>query len=159
MWGPRYTDSDDYSSYDGSYDDQSDSSPEDCQYCDATYKKRNRQRHLNNVHKCPHCPHYMPKTSIQTHITNKHMVGCSYCDQRVFTADLQQHELSHFVRCRHCDANILKQNITAHINDRHPFQATVGMIRKITDTEFNQLVAANCVYAKDGHIFIKSWND
>lgn len=147
-----YSDSDDYSVVG---DDGDDSSLEDCRYCDATYKRRNRQRHLDNVHKCSHCPNYMPKSSIEAHIENKHMVGFSHCNQRMLRSNLQQHESTHFVRCQYCNENVLKQILNTHVANRHPFHATVGMIRKISDSEFNRLVAENRVYAKDGHLFVK----
>lgn len=149
-----YSDSDDYSNYDDDEEEDS-SSEEDCRHCDARYKIRNRQRHMENVHKCPYCTNYMPKESIQGHIERKHMDACSYCDQWFLPAQMHQHELTHFIRCQYCSQNILKQNLNAHVADRHPFHATIGMIRKLNDDEFNRLVAQNKVYAKDGHIFIK----
>lgn len=134
-------------------DDGSDA--EDCRFCDTTYKIRNRQHHLEKVHKCPYCPNYMPKESIQRHIEGKHMIECSYCDQKLLPAQVQQHEATHFVRCQYCNENILKQNVNAHSASRHPFHATIGMIREMSDSEFNRLVAENRVYANDGHLFKK----
>lgn len=135
--------------------DEDSDTPEECRYCDAIYKVRNRQRHMQTVHKCPHCNNYMPKTSIPAHIENKHLVECSYCNQRLLPAQMKLHEPTQFVRCQYCNENSLKQNLNAHIADRHPFHATIGMIRKVDDAEFNRLVAENRVYAKDGHLFIK----
>lgn len=152
-----------YSSYSDDYSDDhhcnedsdDESSPEDCRFCEATYKRRNRQRHLDNVHKCPYCPNYMPRTSIQAHIDKKHMEGCSYCNQRVVEENLRQHESSHFIRCDKCGENVLQQNINEHMANRHPFHATIGMICKISDAEFNRLAAEKRIYAKDGHLFVK----
>lgn len=151
------SDSDDYYFVGGNSTSDAENSDdaEDCRYCDAIYKIRNRQRHLDNVHRCPHCPNYMPRTSIPTHIENKHMVACSHCNLKLLPAQIRDHEATHFVRCKYCNANVLTQNVNAHIADRHPFHATIGMIRKIDDAAFNRLVAGNRVYAKDGHLFIK----
>lgn len=152
------SDSDDYCGFayhgNGSSDDDG-SDYEDCRYCDATYKLRNRQRHMETVHKCPHCNNYMPKTSIPMHIENKHLVGCAHCNQRLLPDQMKQHVPTHFVRCQYCNENVLKPNVNTHIADRHPFHATIGMIRKVNDAEFNRLVTENRIYAKDGHIFIK----
>lgn len=94
-----YSDSDDYSNYNDN--DEDSSSFEDCQFCDATYKIRNRQRHMENVHKCPYCPNYMPKESIQAHIDRKHMKECLYCNKCLLPEQLQQHELTCFFSADH----------------------------------------------------------
>lgn len=115
------SDSDDYYFVRGnsSSDAEDSDDAEDCRYCDATYKIRNRQRHLDNVHKCPHCKNYMPRTSIPTHIENKHMVACSYCNLKLMPAQMRDHEVTHFVRCQYCPNYMPKTSIPTHIENKH----------------------------------------
>lgn len=153
----------------------------ECNYCDAQVKQKNMQRHLENLHQCPHCSNYMPKDSIAGHIERKHMVTCRYCGAEVLanqigqhkarhfvacqycTAEvainqIEQHEAGHFVPCKYCALDIYELNVDKHVYQEHPLEAIIGLIqlRKISDANFNNLVARNRVFAKDGHIFVRS---
>lgn len=129
----------------------------ECSHCPAQVKRRNYQRHLDNLHKCNHCNHYMPQSSIEAHIERKHMRQCAYCPENLLEWDIERHESTHFVVCTFCNASILRSNLNKHTANDHPFRATVGMIRldKFTTDQFNRMLNQNRIYCKDGHLFVK----
>lgn len=155
-----YDDDDDYgyegrgrdSSCSGSDDDGS--SLEDCNYCRASYKRRNRERHMENVHKyCKYCENYMKKSAFEAHVRSKHTVPCQYCNKNFVQDEINAHKSTHFIKCQYCNENIRKENVDAHTAERHP--SPTGMIRNIGDSEFNRLITENRVYAKDGLLYFK----
>lgn len=152
----------------------------ECNFCDAQVKQKNMQRHLENVHQCPHCSNNMPKDSLAAHIERKHMVtckycgaevlanqigqhkarhfvGCQYCGAEVLANQIGQHEAGHFVPCKYCALKIFEEDVDKHVSRSHPLESIIGMIQilNISDTSFNSLVARNRVFAKGGHIYIR----
>lgn len=129
---------------------------EDCRFCSAKYKIRNRQRHHDHHHeRCDHCSNVIPKTSMDTHIERKHTSRCRYCNEKVLTTELYQHKAIHHEKCKFCKQTVLKRDMNAHIADHHSSDKILGMIRldKTSDQEINRLIAANRIYAKDGCLF------
>lgn len=128
-----------------------------CSHCDARVLQRNYNRHLANVHKCPHCDNFMPRDSLDGHIERKHTVNCEWCGVSKTIDEIVAHESSHYKQCQYCRLDIYEGVFDNHIRQTHPLAATIGMIQslKITDNRFNELVAANRIYSKDGHLFIK----
>ena len=125
---PNYEDYDYYNNYDYEDDDPF----VDCKFCGEPVLSSRMEKHLDNKHKCSHCHdvNYMSSESLKEHIEAKHMVQCKYCDAKRFADEIAQHELTHSV---------------------------IGLIQlgKLTDERFNQLVADNRIYAKDGCLYIK----
>lgn len=132
----------DYNAFFDDYDDDHDYDDDDecrdpfvvCKYCNVRVLSSRLIKHLNNKHKCNHCHdhecNYMNVETLKAHIDEKHMVLCKHCDAKKLTDDIVQHELTHSV---------------------------VGMVQlqKLTDEHFNQLVAENRIYAKDGCLYVK----
>lgn len=104
----------------------------DCKFCDEPVLSSRLDKHLENKHKCNYCCEcdYMNTESLKAHIEEKHMVPCKYCNTKRFLDEIAQHELTHSV---------------------------VGMVQlgKLTDERFNQLVAENRIYSKEGCLYIK----
>lgn len=103
-----------------------------CKVCNKLIPSIYLDEHLNNRHKCNYCSDcdFMNAESIDAHVKEKHMVSCKHCNIKQLISELAQHELSHPV---------------------------VGMIQmnQLPDERFNQLVAANRIYAMDGKLYIK----
>lgn len=154
--GYGYDTSQDESYYDDTSQDESyDDDLEQCRYCPSQVKRSNYYGHIERVHTCDECGHSMPQKSLQGHKDRKHMETCNTCGVKMLTTPMKQHLLSHYMECKYCKKSVHEQNMKKHIQDNHPFHATVGMIclDKLTDAEFNKLVAANRIYSKDGHLF------
>lgn len=154
-----------YTSDSSSEDDDNDNDDDDdgnyfieCGHCNAKVLQRNYGRHLENVHMCRYCKNYMPKNALEGHIQRKHMVTCYLCGIEKLTDEIEAHKETHFKNCIHCSNSIYESDMTAHIEQNHSFAAIIGMVQmhKITDKRFNELVAANRIYSKNGHLFIKS---
>lgn len=142
--GVCYEENDDDDSeddYDGTDDNMSEDDDYfvDCDYCSSEVRRSNYEKHLENVHKCRYCTNYMPKPSIKKHIQDKHIKKCPHCHVEMLETELNQHIATHNNR-----------NNRSH-------EGPVGMIQlgKLSDERFNSLVSANCVYAKDGQLYIK----
>lgn len=129
-----FGDSDPHDNYDYDYDDDDEDDDPfiDCEICNEPVLSSRMDKHLDNLHKCNHCDDctYMNMESLKAHIEEKHMVSCKYCNAKKYTDDIVQHELTHSV---------------------------VGMIQlqQLTNERFNQLVAENRIYAKEGCLYIK----
>lgn len=106
-----------------------------CAYCDVPVESSRLDRHLNNMHKCVFCNEgsYMTKTALEAHIKQEHMVACTHCGIKKLAEEIAQHELTHSV---------------------------VGVVQLgiLTDERFNQLVAENRIYSKDGSLYVKESN-
>lgn len=150
-----------YSSYSS---DSSNNSDEDfqvqCKYCPEQAGflwNSNYEDHLERVHWCKECDNYMPKESLKKHKRQKHIKKCQYCPNECLESELNQHVRTHFKECSFCKNLILQQNMEKHVQDNHSTLTTIGMLRAgKTDAEFNQLVALNRIFSKDGLIFIKN---
>lgn len=138
------------------YDDDNGNEFIDCDYCDAQVLSRNYDRHLENVHKCPYCKNYMPKSSISTHIQRKHTIKCEFCPAEVRIDEMKQHEETHYRKCKYCHLTICG-DINLHIRQSHTLEATIGMVQlqRISSDRFNQLVNEKRIYCVAGQIFIK----
>lgn len=150
-----------FSSYSSDYSNSGDDDYQvQCKYCPEQAGfiwNSNYEDHLERVHWCKECDNYMPKASLKRHITQKHTKKCQYCPGEYLDSQLNQHVRSHFKECTHCKQGILQQNMEKHIQDNHSTLAQIGMLRSgKTDAEFNQLVALNRIFSKDGIIFIKN---
>lgn len=125
---PNY---DDYNDYDYEDDDPF----IDCKFCEEPVLSSRMDKHLETKHKCYHCREcdYMTAESLKSHIEETHMVSCKYCTEKRFSDEIAQHELTHSV---------------------------IGLVQlgKLTDERFNQLVAENRIYSKDGCLYIKESN-
>lgn len=128
-----------------------------CIHCDAEVLSRNMNRHLEKVHKCWHCNNYMPNEAIDGHIQRKHIITCDYCSAEILENEMDQHEQTHFFACRYCPLDIHEDDMDNHVRLNHALVAIIGVIQlqRISDNRFNQLVAANQIYSKDGLLFIK----
>lgn len=104
----------------------------DCMFCVETILASEMEKHLEKKHKCTYCTEsdYMNVESLQIHVEEKHMVSCKLCSAKRFNDEIAQHELTHSV---------------------------IGIVQlgKLTDERFNQLVAENRIYSKDGCLFIR----
>lgn len=104
----------------------------DCKICEEPVLLSRMDKHLENRHKCVYCNDcsFMNMESLKVHIQEKHMVSCKHCNAKKLTDEIAQHELTHSV---------------------------VGMIQlqQLTDERFNQLVAENRIYAKEGCLYIR----
>lgn len=135
-----------------------------CEFCNNYMKSESLQAHIERKHtnsnvKCQYCSNSMPEKSLPGHIERCHTqkVKCRHCNAQVLADLLKKHESDHYEKCKHCGGTFLKQNLKNHITLSHPLHATIGMIKldRISDERFNELVEGNCIYAKDGHVFIK----
>lgn len=98
----RYDYSDDYESgsKDNSMSGNDDRCDDDdylvgCRHCKSDVLKSNYDKHLHNIHECPHCRNFMPKESIKRHVEEKHMKKCPRCHVMVFETKMNQHISSH----------------------------------------------------------------
>lgn len=129
-----------------------------CEYCGTGVRRDNYDSHIDKVHHlCTHCQNRMPKRKIENHIERKHTVKCKYCSVQMIITGIAVHEATHFTQCKYCPSKVLTGNMETHVSETHPHNATIGMIQlqKATDSQFNDLVAQNRIYAKGGFIFIK----
>lgn len=158
-----YDDPFDYSSYNSScassygYDDEGSDEDYlvDCPHCPNPVKRCNYETHIQRVHKCEECGNCMPKEALKGHKERNHMKICQTCGVQMLATPMKQHLKTHNKQCHHCKLTFPSHALKKHIQDNHPIHATLGMIRldKVTDAEFNTLVAANRIFAKDGHLF------
>lgn len=151
----EYYQNNEYSS-DASSDDYEDEDYlVDCPHCPNPVKRSNYDAHIEKVHTCDECGHQMPKKAIQGHKKRNHMEICQTCKVEMLATPMKEHVKIHYKQCKYCDLSVHQQTLEKHIQDNHPFHSTVGMIclEKLTDNEFNKLVAANRIYSKDGHLF------
>ncbi|XP_055307607.1 zinc finger protein 382-like [Sitodiplosis mosellana] len=147
------TSSDDYNNDD--YDESDEDFLVDCPHCPNPVKRSNYDAHMEKVHTCDECGNQMPKEALKGHKDRKHMEICLTCGKQMLATLMKQHIKTHNQQCKHCKLSFPQQTLEKHIQDKHPFHSTLGMIclDKITDAEFNKLVAANRIYSKDGHLF------
>lgn len=126
-----------------------------CLYCPSEVKKSNYDWHMKKVHTCEECGNKMPRQSLKAHKERNHMEVCKTCKIQMLATPMKQHLMTHYKNCQYCNSSVHQQALEKHIHDNHPFHSTLGMIRleKITDDEFNKLVAQNRISSKDGHLF------
>lgn len=141
----------------------------DCPHCPSQVKQSNYNSHIEKVHgekvalyRCDECGNKMSKRALQSHKERKHMETCQACGVKMLSSRMEQHvircQVQSHKRCKYCTSNFRSQNaLEKHVASDHPLQSTFGMIclDKITDAEFNKLVAENRIFSKDGHLFKK----
>lgn len=132
----------------------------DCDCCPAHVLAIHYDRHVNRNHKkCPLCEKRMFQSEIDKHIEDEHMIYCTECgEKQLLSVEAKQHERQHLLTCEFCNKQILKENMKKHLQERHcSVESVIGVVRslKITDAQFNELVANKRIYACDGIIYMK----
>lgn len=150
-------------SYYGGYNSSGNSDDSDdrnleyrCEYCSNYMTKQALKRHrkIKHTEKCRFCEQKKLVDEIKQHEIT-HYIKCKYCGVEQAPNEVSQHEAAHLIKCKYCQANVRKEDHDKHVRENHSTLAIVGLIKSITDDDFNKWSKAGRIYAKDGCLFVQ----